>query len=472
MYRVLLVEDEDIIRNGLIHSIHWADHGFEVVGSAEDGDEAWEQYLALRPDVVITDIKMPQTSGLALLQKIKEHDPDVFVLLISGHEEFEYARTAIQHGAFEYILKLNVMDVIDDILIRLVEQLRKREAGADAMTALRQHADASALELMVRGKAPKALIAGFAYISMAALCGAPPTPDELPERTVMLRGDQLTLYVVGHITPQQAQPDALLACLRASGLPHGASGVMRIGDVLSCFYAALKDLDQQILGGRGNQPHTTAAPADFEDAVILQRYHQIPGLLAAETHSAVFEDAVWLPQFRSLCHKRLTHLFQKNPDNPESLDDTALTGALFGFFSMAHMRDWALARAGALCEAAIACNADARDDDIATAVAYIDSHYHEDIDATEVARLIYLSPQHFSSKFKAKTGQGFSSYLRDKRLSKACELLARTETPVADIAVAVGYMDVKYFYRVFRQSLGQSPNAYRRQSQKDAVESQ
>lgn len=464
MYRVLLVEDEDIIRNGLVHSIDWAGHGFEVVASAEDGDEAWEKYLALRPDVIITDIKMPQSSGLDLLDKVKRHNPDVFVLLISGHEEFEYARTAIRHGAFEYILKLNVMDVIDDILSRLAEQLRKRVAGADEMIALKQHADARTLELMVRGEAPGELIAGAERILMVAIYGAPPEQNPLPERAAVLRASALTLFVMD---AQQAQPSALIARIKAAGMACGVSGVMAADEALFCFYQALKDLDKQILKPRGDGAWAGAGRAAFEDAAILEQYHQIPDMLSAETHFAVHADAIYLPQFRSLCHKRLTRLFQGHANNPQALDDAALGSMLLRFFSMAQMRDCVVGRAAAFCEAAIALKGDAQDD-IAKAVAYIDSHYHEDIDAMKVAKLIYLSPQHFSSKFKSRTGQGFSAYLRTKRITRACELLTRGDTPIADIAVAVGYADVKYFYRVFRQQMGQSPNAYRRQPRNEA----
>lgn len=105
MLRVVLVEDEEMIREGLINSIDWRSSGFEVAGDAEDGEEGLKLVRALRPDVVITDIRMPFMNGLELTEIIKQEFPQIAVIIISGHDEFEYAKRALRSGVKDYVLK-------------------------------------------------------------------------------------------------------------------------------------------------------------------------------------------------------------------------------------------------------------------------------------------------------------------------------------------------------------------------------
>lgn len=105
MIRVMLVEDEPPILRSIKSAIESAGRGFEVVTCAGDGDEALKNFDSILPDVVFTDIRMPVMSGIELLAKIKERYADVITVIISGYQDFEYAKGAIQHGAFDYLLK-------------------------------------------------------------------------------------------------------------------------------------------------------------------------------------------------------------------------------------------------------------------------------------------------------------------------------------------------------------------------------
>ena len=105
MLKVFLVEDETVIREGLRDRIPWEQYGYRFVGEAADGEVALPLIRKTRPDVLITDIKMPFMDGLSLSRIVREEFPKTKILIISGYDDFEYAREAISIGVDQYILK-------------------------------------------------------------------------------------------------------------------------------------------------------------------------------------------------------------------------------------------------------------------------------------------------------------------------------------------------------------------------------
>ena len=104
MYRVVIAEDEDIIRKGLVYSIPWADMGCTVVGEAANGVEGVALIQRLEPDIVVADINMPILDGLGMIRQTYEQY-DYSAIILSGYSNFEYARTAIRYGVTGYLLK-------------------------------------------------------------------------------------------------------------------------------------------------------------------------------------------------------------------------------------------------------------------------------------------------------------------------------------------------------------------------------
>ncbi|MDO4343379.1 MAG: response regulator [Eubacteriales bacterium] len=105
MLKVFLVEDEIVIRNGIKNSIPWESEGFEFVGEASDGELAYPLIKKERPDILITDIKMPFMDGLELSRIVKKELPQIKILILSGYSDFEYAKEAINIGVTQYLLK-------------------------------------------------------------------------------------------------------------------------------------------------------------------------------------------------------------------------------------------------------------------------------------------------------------------------------------------------------------------------------
>lgn len=122
MLKVFLVEDETIIREGLRDIIPWQQYGFTLVGDASDGEQALPMIRKLKPDVLITDIKMPFMDGLALSNLVSKEFPNTKILIISGYDDFEYARQAIRIGVEQYLLK----PITKAMLIKTLSEVQEK----------------------------------------------------------------------------------------------------------------------------------------------------------------------------------------------------------------------------------------------------------------------------------------------------------------------------------------------------------
>lgn len=131
--KVLIADDESIVRKGLRSTVPWHKYGMEVVADAPNGLKAWEAYQNHLPQIVITDIVMPEMNGIELLRKVKEVDKDTRIILLSCHRDFEYAQQGIKLGASGYLLKTAFED--EELEGMLEEIQRELTAPAPAAAA-------------------------------------------------------------------------------------------------------------------------------------------------------------------------------------------------------------------------------------------------------------------------------------------------------------------------------------------------
>lgn len=128
MLRVFLVEDESIIRETLRDTVPWSQYGYTFAGEAGDGEMALPLIRQTRPDVLITDIRMPFMDGLALSELVSQEFPDMKIVIISGYDDFEYARQAISIGVERYLLK----PITKKALLEVLEEIKEKIEGERA----------------------------------------------------------------------------------------------------------------------------------------------------------------------------------------------------------------------------------------------------------------------------------------------------------------------------------------------------
>ncbi len=133
MYRIFLVEDEVVIRRGIVNSIPWEREGLSLVGEASDGEVAYPLIKKEKPDILITDIRMPFMDGLELSRLVKKELPQIKIIILSGFNEFEYAKTALRLGVTDYLLKpINSAQLLEAIR-KVTDQIEKEQELSELM---------------------------------------------------------------------------------------------------------------------------------------------------------------------------------------------------------------------------------------------------------------------------------------------------------------------------------------------------
>ncbi|AZN41460.1 response regulator [Paenibacillus albus] len=129
MIKVIIVEDEMLVRIGLKNSIDWAKLGMEVIADLSNGQAAWEFYNEVKPDLILTDIRMPNMDGMQLISLIRETDAKTKIIILTAYEEFDLVKKAIRSGVTDYILKFKMsIDEMESVLRKVQTELQSESS--------------------------------------------------------------------------------------------------------------------------------------------------------------------------------------------------------------------------------------------------------------------------------------------------------------------------------------------------------
>ena len=138
MYKVLIIDDEPIIRKGLSSIINWSQLGCEICGEAQDGIKGQEMIISLKPDIILTDIRMPRADGFTMMREVKEIVPQSKIIILTGYRDFNYAQEAIKLGAFDFLLKPTKIEEITNVIKRTVKALDNEQHREDERFRLKE----------------------------------------------------------------------------------------------------------------------------------------------------------------------------------------------------------------------------------------------------------------------------------------------------------------------------------------------
>ncbi|MUT65201.1 response regulator transcription factor [Paenibacillus sp. NEAU-GSW1] len=516
--KVLIVDDEALIRQGIKHFINWEQEGFQIVGEAANGKEALELIAELRPHIVLTDIVMPIMDGEELTRRIKLEYPDIEVIVLSSFGEFDYVRSTFQSGVRDYILKpkldighlLTVLKETADKIPSLRAQQGEAEQGQPIEALLEKllsgfeiddeqrseladefpHRCFCLVGIDLRGRAVSKQQASGLQQSMQ---------DEIQNRT------SSAANVVFRFLRTESNVLAMLFNMDHNGLSslpgwaramtgvlaeHEVNAAVSVGEPFTELNELAVNYKESLL--------KLMDYAFFFPGKRLLIYNELP---LAEQDAAPFNLNYFTEEFK---RERFEAVFRYLEEHVQELtvnyktdvfefksflgnlifNMTVLLGNMkygtqqleskkyyyFKAIEESLHADEAQSLLDEFIKEAKQCIEEKSEQsgnaNMKRLLDYIDEHYAEPLNLTEMAKHFHFNPSYLSSYFSTHHNEGFVDYLHRVRTDKASELLRAGEASISEISGMVGYSDHSYFCKVFKKHTGLSPSRYRQQTMK------
>ena len=508
--KVMIVDDEVIIRTGLAKVIRWDELGLELLPPAASAEEALDRIGAEKPHILLTDIRMTGKTGLQLAEEAKKILPDLEIIILTGYDDFSYVQQAIRQHVSDYLLKSSRPEEIIETVMKAKmrieqkwaeqsedryreQQLRNRqfarwvvegvtsETGESREPAfLSRLAGAGRLRVVLveakgwHGTASSEQLLLFAVENML---------NDLLACETLIRKNQIILAVREEGTEKEerrrllaamAKVEKLLKCTLYAAIGSAADSpeqlpesfaaaelafrytALGLGEVWD--YADIRDRK----GGRtvcsyeeekrlsaillDNDPVALKSWVQQFTRELLQDPEMTVESYASALHSAALAAHRWLE--RVTAATGMEAIQEDNlPTPPPSLDRNDLFHHLYQLMQMYH--------------SSIASGQSAH---VKKAMAYIEERIGEDVSLQQVAKHVHLHPSHLSEIFKKETGMTFGDYVTRQRIARAMDILAVSPAKVSEVASLVGYEDVKYFGQLFKKHTGKTPSEYREEA--------
>ena len=513
MYRVIIVDDEPVIRRGLRETIEWDALGLEVAGEAADGAEALKLIRETRPEILITDIRMPEMDGIQLIREVRKLDPNVKITILSGYSDYDYLKAAIRLGVDNYLLKPIDNDELISNLRNAVSEIEKEAAvslqirqGTELLRSntLRRLVTGNISEEELREKAEFLHLPLDAGCYVCAVCAAGrQVPADQRERffreviagkadgrkMAFIDGDGnlvLLLILDGEEGDREAIANALAPLAgqtdRENGIPlmigvgRTVTGTDRIRESYESAKMALEYGAFLKNGGivRYDEVPETAQAEQLPDRIDYEivresiRRGEQDGLkdyLKESVDALAEEPGVSRRRVRNLIMHiavRVTDCFRTIYGSMNAFREPADFdfARLFSLRSYSDMRSWLFQ----LCDGLFAANhalLGKSTSVVGLAVDYIMEHYREGVTLRQVAADCHVNTSYLGQIFRKETGSAFTDYVNALRIQEASRLLGDPTLKVYEIAEQVGFTDYHYFLKIFRKVTGKSPTELR-----------
>lgn len=503
MLKVLIVDDELLMRKGIQSLIDWGKEGFEICGEAKDGREALELIRETQPDLVFTDIVMPQMGGLQLIKEALKEFPDTRFVVLSCHNDYEFVREALTLGARDYILKLSMLP---KDLLEILHKL-SREIYAQKNVLLPQKISCEEIMsvlkavLFERDMEREKLIDEYfgeipyyvVYLRLFAEgsdsyhgkgVGKFLKSNILDSRSVLLKRDDTTFIALtsrDFATIKEAcqkYKDAFMAQF-GYRMMGGVSGQSSEENPVVKLYEQSRDAyDRGFYEGYGvysyQSRYFSHALTGNQIAVIINRMGEHLSECdydrASEVLEYLFEEvrqAKLVPEeVLAICFEIYLRyqkvLYEKLNDKTFPLKKSGFQETVRAMGTLEEIKLHLLHIARNMVENFTFFQNRVIKSEISAVLQYIASHMDQDISLKSAACYVNLSESYLSHLFKREIRESFSDYLQKKRMEQAKMLLGGSTERVTVIASRCGYEEYSYFCRVFKKSTGQTPNEYRR----------
>lgn len=506
--QIILAEDEPAILRGISANITQFSQDYEISYTAYNGKDALEKITKQRPDIVITDIRMPLMNGLDLIDAASKVSPDTYFVILTGYAEFEYARRAMKLHVADYLLKPVDPDALEALLKKLKSQLlEKREKEVQDYLTQCLHLDTPnhsrhnpvcgcvvyllfAFYGSVTASIYNELTTGSLLVQDSDYSFLPEIADLLNIRILALRGNYRneTIFAIIDDSTQNVRKTAQTAkkaaelihsrilseitfinCILSEAITDGADIPFH---VRSCYlYAA-----SQIIFGKSCIMNYETLPSQAENMTVTPEIKELLCLLKpamSPDEIAAFSKSLvtcWANQNASQLQIQTDIRFTFNTSvlKTESAQNSCtapseLLASSSSYEELYHNLILELKKLWAGQNKSLPKMPHTQE--LANKVqGYLDRHYTQSITYKSFTEVFGYNEKYISYIFKEEFGISPSKYILELRLTAAKNLICRNpDIRLKDVAEAVGYDDPLYFSRVFKNSEGISPKAYQKQ---------
>ena len=522
MYSVFLVEDEIVTREGIRNGIPWKSAPYSLAGEAPDGELALSALRDIKPDILITDIKMPFMNGLELSRIVKRDQPWIKIIILSGHDEFEYAKQAISIGVEEYLLKpissTDMLATLDKVAKQIeeekdrltrIEDLRLKVKSSedvikekwlcnlitgqiDTVNAI-DTAKSVGIDLIASGYAIMVVeifaaqtnYAQFAVVKRIIGTIAKNRPDVLPfpqslEKQIVLikNAGKDSLDEIAYPLAQaiKFETERNTDCKVAIGIGHS---VGHIGEIAQSYADADKALRYMALTGKKN----IIGAGDMKWSKAADTFNIGKNHIVEQLRFISLEDTEKIParymeiiggsgpqrsdsSYLSIAYGDIFEAVRGLIEDLQGVPEEVIPEEFLRVDEASVSRERFVSMASEI----IRIWAGFRDSNILSknslkireAKKYIEENYwRTDISLNSAASMVNVSPNHFSAIFSQEEEVTFIEYLTSVRIERAKKLLLNSSMKCSDITFEVGYNDPHYFSFIFKKNVGISPRDYR-----------
>lgn len=522
MYSVFLVDDEPILLEGIRTKVDWESSGFAFAGEATDGEIALSMIHEIKPDILITDIKMPFMDGLQLAASIKKIQPWIKIIILSGHDEFDYAKKAISIGIDDYILKPFTPEEIITALKKAAEHIDAERKQLSDISRMKEELKSKEklvqkdfLNNLVHGSADMNsimeksqelgidLLSRYYKIIISKVCSKTGNMQNQQEACSLLNsystGWEQTVCYFHHT-------NWLVTICKGSNQTELEENVFRIAETIEHIVTQNKDCSVVTSIGKTVE-HLSSISESYEDAKKVIENSSLANqnrIISTEDMQITNSEMLELKENAPMV-ERLKYAGKNDVSAiiDESMDLIKSNPGQFQFFASYLLADLIFAVSKLVeslggnvkeikpeilqrsfidtavqdeehfkneLESVLNFVVEFRDskmtgkygDVILKAKKYIDENYaDQNTTLTTVAEEVCLSPNHFSTIFSQECKITFIEYLTNVRIENAKRLIKKTDMKGYDIAYECGFSDPHYFSYIFKKNTGLTPREYK-----------
>lgn len=489
MYRIFVAEDEPAALNHILTLIELKCPRFEVTGTADNGKTAFEQMEKQLPDVLITDVRMPLMDGIELVCKVKEKYPSVLSVIISGYQEFDYARAAIQAGVCDYILKPVKPSVFQDCMRTIRGKLDK--SYYTLRNRMLHKISTADTDIIDKIEFSRIFSEEGYYVALFRKNGLPQrfvnTGEteifSIPEEQIMVYGRdemetlcicprELMVYgsfyeLMQHIIEKEKRSASFYTLvLLGEAVPPAElpSAIQRLYQKLDSCLVIGKNRTIMLPDQEEQQARVLEEGNDLEYLRhLLSHGERRKATEEVERCFAEWEKREYTQLVIEDKVREIFGLFRRHHMLEESVEACGyyMDDAFYYAENMKRLTESVLQILGKNSNQEMARGKIDTQEYFERILCYMTENLANPLSPQMICRVFGISQTYLCRLFRSYSSKSFSKMLNEIRIEKACEIMNnRNELFVKDIAAMVGYADQFYFSRIFRAVKGVSPSEY------------